>query len=269
MRDSGASLPQVQGIISSIGLLGQAKALYHNQDPAAAADDAVQSAIGKWEFLPNGGARIPRSNADAITDNAQRAVSGLSLAAVQPPARYSPQPPNFDTQHAAGMVKPGNLDPWNRPVLHNPDGSYSTTSSMSIGTDAGETLIPTVVNGQRLTNEDAIAHFHETGENFGVFQTPAQADTFATALHNAQATMFDEHGNPKGRAPGSATAEDWLRVTQASPNWITVGNSIRLMDNAGRFVRRTGGGFVEVPFNVQAIAAAQQASPPPPSPNMP
>lgn len=162
MLASGASAQQVQGIVSSIGLLGQAKALYHNQDPAAAADDAVQSAIGKWEFLPNGGARIPRANADAITDNAQRAVEGLSLAAVQSPAIYG-----------------------------------------------------------------------------------------------------------QAQAPGSATAEDWLRLTQASPNWITVGNSIRLMDNAGRFVRRTGGGFVEVPFNVQAVAAAQQAAPPPPSPNMP
>ena len=105
---------------------------------------------------------FPRSNADAITDNAQRAVSGLSLAAVQPPALYS-----------------------------------------------------------------------------------------------------------QAHAPGSATAEDWLRLTQASPNWITVGNSIRLMDNAGRFVRRTGGGFIEVPFNVQAAAAAQEAPLPPPSPNTP
>src|SRR5229473_3073257 len=35
---------------------------------------------------------------------------------------------NFDTQNAPGMVAPGNVDPWNRPALHNPDGSYSTTS---------------------------------------------------------------------------------------------------------------------------------------------
>ena len=43
-------------------------------------------------------------------------------------------PPGFDTTNAPGMVAPGNLDPWNRPVLHNPDGGYSTTSSISIGT---------------------------------------------------------------------------------------------------------------------------------------
>jgi hypothetical protein len=150
MLASGASLEQVDGIVSSIGLLGQAKVLYHNEDATAAGDEAVQSALGQWDFLPNGGARIPRSNADAITDNAHRTVAGLSLAAVRPPAIYS------------------------RP----------------------------------------------------------------------------------GQAPGAATADDWMRVLQAAPNWVTVGQSIRLMDNGGRFVRAANGGFVEVPFNVQAAAAA-------------
>jgi hypothetical protein len=149
MLASGASSQQVQGIVSSIGLLGQAKALYHNEAPADAADHAVESAIGKYEFLPQGGARIPRANADAITDAAQRAVDGLQLSAVQPPAIYG-----------------------------------------------------------------------------------------ATA-----------------KIPGAATADDWLRVTKAAPTWVTVGQSIRLMDNGGRFVRRPGGGFVSVPFNVAPAVA--------------
>lgn len=113
------------------------------------------------------------------------------------------QTPNFDTTNAPGMVTPGNLDPWNRPVLHNADGSYSTTSSMSIGTDKGEVLIPTVIDGKRLSKQEAIAHFNSTGENLGTFKTPEDADKYATALHNAQATMFDAHGNP---ASGSVAA---------------------------------------------------------------
>lgn len=87
----------------------------------------------------------------------------------------------------AGLRTPGNLDPWNRKVLKNGDGSVSTTSSMSIGTDQGETLIPTVVDGVRLSKEDAIKHFRDTGEHLGVFDTPEHADTFAEALHNEQA----------------------------------------------------------------------------------
>ncbi len=121
-------------------------------------------------------------------------------------------PPQFDTQHADGMVKPGNLDPWHRPVLHNPDGSYSTTSSMSIDTDAGEVLIPTVIDGKRLSDDDAVAHFRATGENLGTFSTPDQANAYATALHNAQASMGDANGNPKA-LPGP----DQLQGQPAAP----------------------------------------------------
>lgn len=116
--------------------------------------------------------------------------------------------PNFDYKHADGMIDPGNLDPWHRPVLHNPDGSYSTTSSFSIGTDKGETLIPSVVDGKRLSQADAIAHFKKTGENLGTFSSPDTADKFATDLHNAQATMFDQHGNPVTPSQGNQGGSD-------------------------------------------------------------
>lgn len=139
---SGASDDQVAGIVNSITLLAQAKALYNGEKPEAAADHAVESAIGKYEFLPNGGARVPKANAEAILDNAHAAVAGLNLAQLQAPRIY------------------------------------------------------------------------------------ADAD-----------------------APGAASADDWLRVLKAAPNWITAGQSIRLMDNAGRFVRRCDGSFVEVPFS--------------------
>ncbi len=95
-----------------------------------------------------------------------------------------------------GMVAPGNLDPiQNRPVLHNPDGSYSTTSSISIGTDKGETIIPTVVNGKRLTEDEAVDYFHKTGENFGTFATVDDAERYSQDLHNAQASHYDVRGN--------------------------------------------------------------------------
>lgn len=86
-----------------------------------------------------------------------------------------------------GLSTPGNLDPWNRKVLHNSDGSVSTTSSMSIGTKDGEVLIPTVVDGKRLSKDEAITHFRKTGEHLGVFDTPEHADVYAEALHNEQA----------------------------------------------------------------------------------
>lgn len=93
-----------------------------------------------------------------------------------------------------GMKVPGNLDPWDRQVLQNPDGSYSTTSSVSIGTSDGETLIPTVVDGKRLSLPDAIAHYKATGQHFGVFDSPESADSYAEDLHNKQAAARDQHG---------------------------------------------------------------------------
>lgn len=86
-----------------------------------------------------------------------------------------------------GMREPGNLDPYNRPSLKNADGSISTTRSFSIGTDRGETLIPQVIGGKLFSQQDAIAHFRKTGEHFGIFDTPANADSYAMWMHNQQA----------------------------------------------------------------------------------
>jgi hypothetical protein len=154
MLDSGASDEQVRGIVGSIELLGQARALYHQVLPAEAADDAVKSALGKFAFLPDGGARIPVDREAAITANAKALLDVASLDWMKAPDIYS-------------------------------------------------------------------------GE----------------------------------RAPGLASADDWLRQLKAAPTWVTAGNAIRLMDNGGRFVRHKDGGFVEVPFDKAAPAAAPLAAP--------
>jgi hypothetical protein len=92
-----------------------------------------------------------------------------------------------------GMIKQGNIDIHHRPVVHNSDGSISTVRTISIGADGGEVLIPTVVGGKVVSNEQAVAHYKRTGEHLGVFKDAKAATAFAKRLHEEQA---QEYGDP-------------------------------------------------------------------------
>lgn len=88
----------------------------------------------------------------------------------------------------AGLVEKGNIDTSNLPKVYNPEtGGYSTVWSMSIGTDKGEVLIPRVVDGNILTEEDAVKHYKETGQHLGIFKTAQDANKYAEQLHQEQA----------------------------------------------------------------------------------
>ena len=128
-----------------------------------------------------------------------------------PPPQAPALPPaqqGYDLARPAGMVAPGNLDPWHRRKLENGNGSYSTTLSFSIGTEKGETLIPQVVQGKLLTKREAIAHFNHTGQNLGVFATPEAADAYAQALHNAQAAFIQSGGKAAPALTAGAFQEE-------------------------------------------------------------
>lgn len=99
-----------------------------------------------------------------------------------------------------GLVQAGNLPIWNRPVVQNSDGSHSSEYSVSFDDGGKEVLVPTVVNGKFLTPDGkkppegsaqekqmfqrAFQHYRQTGEHLGKFDSPANADSYAQALHN-------------------------------------------------------------------------------------
>lgn len=89
---------------------------------------------------------------------------------------------------------PGNLPLNITQVAHNSDGTVSTVRTISIGTDKGEVLIPTVIGGKVVSDEEAIRHYKETDENFGTFETEEEATAFAQALHQRHETELSSQG---------------------------------------------------------------------------
>jgi len=82
-----------------------------------------------------------------------------------------------------GLVELGNIDLFRRLRLPNPDGSVSTIESISIGTDRGEVLIPTISSeGARLSDDEAIELFETTGQHLGIFSSSEAASEFARRL---------------------------------------------------------------------------------------
>lgn len=91
---------------------------------------------------------------------------------------------------AEGVVEPGNIDLLNRPILQNEDGTISTERSFSINEDGVEILLPTVINGRIVSEDEAIEHYHRTGEHLGKFETVEAAEQAAEQIHLEQEERY-------------------------------------------------------------------------------
>lgn len=87
---------------------------------------------------------------------------------------------------ARGQTRRGNIDTSSIAPVRNPDGSRSTVRSISVGTDSGEVVIPTVVRGKVVSDSAAIAELRSTGKHLGVFKTPKDATRYAQKLHKSE-----------------------------------------------------------------------------------
>lgn len=126
------------------------------------------------------------------------------------------------------VVEPGTIDIFNRPVVHNADGTISTVRSISVALEKGlAALLPTVINGAVVSNDDAIRHYLQTHEHLGIFGSEGVAEAYAQLLHHEQdleyskLPNFDRGGVMPGLpgVPGLAVVHGGERVlTPAQQN---------------------------------------------------
>jgi len=127
---------------------------------------------------------------------AQPGVAASTVSMSSPPAATE----TMVIANPKGLVAPGNLPIWNRPLIQNADGTHSSDYSVSFSNDKGqEVLVPTIVDGKFLTPDGkkppegskeekmmfarAWQHYLKTGQNFGTFDSPENADQYAQQLH--------------------------------------------------------------------------------------
>lgn len=114
--------------------------------------------------------------------------------------RATVNPYGGDPKSTKGMVTQGNINLFNRPSVKNEDGTISTVRTISIGTDAGEVLIPTVSDdGKLLSDDEAIALYEKTGKHLGIFDNPDDATAYAEKLHDQQDEYYVKGDNGDAR----------------------------------------------------------------------
>lgn len=148
---------------------------------------------------------LPGSSIDIPTGPIK--LPGGTSAKVATPALPTSEAMAIPTPKIKGLVAPGNIPIWNRPAVKNADGSHSSEFSTSFIDEnknspyfGKEVLVPTVVAGKFLTPdgtkppegsqaehdmmEKARAHYEQTGQHLGVFDSPQSADKYSQQLHS-------------------------------------------------------------------------------------
>lgn len=102
-------------------------------------------------------------------------------------------------------VVPGNINLKTLPVVKNNipnEGGVSTVRSISIGVDKGTMLIPTVVNGKILSDQQAIKSAINSGKNLGIYKNDAAAEMAAQLIHLSEANRVGKRSasNTRGTA---------------------------------------------------------------------
>jgi hypothetical protein len=191
------------------------------------------------------------SNIDSRTYATQRVPQRDNTQVIMRPNPNRPIMPNGGSVLSMGdydkttAPKQGNylLPDINRPSYIDESGNTRSEYKMGINVNGKETLIPSVVGGRQLTEDEARDRYRKTGLHMGQFNTPEEADYAArlrTARYNMldnpikfQANQFKDGGtlpprytsNPND--PRLKAYQDSLYVRRLNPQTFTPGNRTR------------------------------------------
>lgn len=99
----------------------------------------------------------------------------------------------FGDYDKSSAPKKGNylLPDINRPSYLDSSGDKRSEYKMGVNIDGKETLIPTVVNGKQLTEDQAIDRYNQTGLHMGKFNNVKDAN-YASRLRTARYNMLED-----------------------------------------------------------------------------
>jgi len=227
-------VPEGEGAYTSLGKTQQQEDPFADLIPQAQGTNAPAQAQAQEQAADPFADLLPQQqgqaqpNPDAAFLTSPTPTPEQTGKAINLPAIPSQEQPKIE-----GQVEAGNIDINKRPVVKNADGTISTVRSISIGTDKGETLIPTVSeDGRIMSNDEAIAQYKQTGKNLGTFANVDAANNYAQQLHTNQAKQYAE---TKPAQPSYNPIENALRNfanTTATLTLNTVGGAVRYFNNA-------------------------------------
>lgn len=119
-------------------------------------------------------------------------------------------------------VVPGNINLKTLPVVKNNipnEGGVSTVRSISVGVDKGTMLIPTVVNGKILSDQQAIKSAIDSGKNLGIYKNNAAAEMAAQLIHLSEANRVGKMSASNTRGTADRVEQQIKKIADEPYNW--------------------------------------------------